>query len=138
METIKKLVWSEKLTMFNAKLDTQHQTLYNYINDIISLEELYPKSEKFAEMLSRISDYGLEHFKEEERLMLDYGYPDYHLHKHEHKNYLFEVAMFNVNFNQPKHTEPLVVIEFLKSWWYKHIMRCDMRFSRFILKQLSA
>ena len=134
------LIWTEKLSMFNEKLDTQHKTLFGYINQIIQLEELYPKSGQFAEILSKITDYGLEHFKSEERLMIDMHYPKayFDLHQAEHKNYIFEVAMFNTNFMQPGHTEPKEVINFLKSWWSSHILRSDMHFSLFIRKILSS
>jgi hemerythrin-like metal-binding protein len=134
------LVWTERLTMFNEKLDLQHKKLFNYINEIIEIEKLYPKSERFAEVLSNITDYGLEHFKTEERLMFDYGYPKqlFEKHRNEHKDYFYRVAMFNTNFREPKYTEPIVVINFLKDWWYKHIMQADMQFSAFIRKQLSS
>jgi hemerythrin-like metal-binding protein len=133
------LIWTEKLSMFNEKLDTQHKTLFGYINQIIQLEQLYPKSGQFAEILSMITDYGLEHLKTEERLMMDMHYPKayFDLHQAEHKSYIFEVAMFNTNFLQPDHTEPREVINFLKSWWSNHILRTDMHFSLFIRKILS-
>jgi hemerythrin-like metal-binding protein len=102
------LIWNEKLSMFNEKLVAQHKTLFGYIIQIIQLEEIYPKSGQFAEILSMITDYGLEHFKTEERLMMDMHYPKayFDLHQAEHKSYIFEVAMFNTNFMQPDHTEP--------------------------------
>lgn len=140
MVVLKKLVWTDKLSMFHEKLDNQHRTLYGYINEIIELEQLYPKSEKFAEILSGITDYGLEHFKTEEKLMNKMLYPESFMSKHidEHRSYIYKVAMFNTNFMQPGYTEPVEVIKFLKSWWTNHILKADMHFSLFIRRQLSS
>lgn len=140
MESLKILVWTDKLTMYNAKLDYQHQTLFKYINEIIEVEQITPRSKQFAEILSKITDYGLEHFKEEERLMLDFGFPHDLLQDHvqQHRDYTYQVAMFNTRFYLPNSSNPADVISFLRDWWYKHILRSDMRFSQYVRKQLSS
>lgn len=140
MDTLKSLVWTDKLTMYNAKLDYQHQTLFNYINEIIHVEQLTPRSKEFAEILSKITDYGLAHFKDEERVMREYHFPQDLLTQHifQHRDYIYAVAMFNTNFNQPNCSDPIVVISFLRDWWYKHILGSDMTFSHFLRKQLSS
>ena len=136
--SLSKLVWTKELSMFNKTLDNQHKTLFIYINEIIQLEELTPKSGLFAEVLSRISNYGLEHFKTEERLMIQMDYPKaiFARHKAEHKSYLYKVAMFNTNFLQAGYTEPDEVIDFLKVWWTNHIMFSDMHLSLFIRQNM--
>ncbi len=140
MDTLKSLVWTDKLTMFNAKLDYQHQTLFKYINEIIEVEQLTPRSKLFAEILSKITDYGLEHFKDEELVMKEYQFPQEQLSQHimQHRDYTYKVAMFNTNFHQPNCSDPFEVISFLRDWWYNHILRSDMAFSHFLRKQLSS
>ncbi len=138
MQLIEKLTWTDNLTMYNAKLDDQHKEIFQLVNQIIELEELYPKSEKFAAILSKISDYGLAHFRTEENYMKDIGYAHTDKHIEEHRNYLFQVAMFNTNFKQKDFTKPEVVLKFLRGWWYGHIQQSDMNFSKFLKQSLSS
>ncbi len=133
---IKKLVWSEKLTLLDATIDNQHKNIFNLINDIIDTDQLYPKSDKFAKTLSQLSDYGLIHFQSEEELMKKLNYPKFAEHKTDHLNYIYKVSMFNLNFRDVNHTQPRIVLKFIRDWWFNHILDMDMDFSNFIRQTL--
>lgn len=137
MVVAEKLIWTEDVSMYNAKLDEQHKYIFELVNQIIEIERLYPKSEQFAEILSKISDYGLQHFRMEESLMQELQYPKLDEHKKDHNRYLHSVAMFNINFKDVNHTDPASVLRFVRGWWHGHIMGRDLDFSRFIRNSLS-
>lgn len=133
---IKKLVWSEKLTLLDATIDNQHKNIFNLINEIIDTDQLYPKSDKFAKTLSQLSDYGLIHFQSEETLMKKLNYPKFTEHKMDHLNYIYKVSMFNLNFRDVNHTQPRIVLKFIRDWWFNHILDMDMDFSNFVRQTL--
>ena len=110
---VEKLVWSEKLTLYNEEIDSQHKMIFNLVNEVIEVDRLHPKSDYFAMILSKLTDYGMEHFKEEEKLMQILNYPKYIEHRKEHLNYVYQVAMFNLNFKNVNYSEPIRVVEFV-------------------------
>ena len=129
---MKKLVWSDKFLFNNIKIDNQHKEIFELINEIIELEKLSPGSEKFTEVLSKLTIYGKSHFKDEEALMHNLAYPYFQEHFEEHQDYIYCVAMFNVNFKDKNHTHPEEVLSYVKNWWSNHIMKKDMDLKDFI------
>jgi len=130
------LEWTNSITLYNDKLDEQHKELFDLINQIITQERIEPMSEDFAIILSKISDYGLEHFKTEEKLMQDLNYPHLDKHRKEHREYIYHVALFNTNFKSKNYTEPAKVVKFVKGWWYWHIMMQDLHLASYIREKL--
>ncbi|MDF1548994.1 MAG: hemerythrin family protein [Bacteroidales bacterium] len=112
---MEKLYWSDKLAFNNDKIDNQHKEIFELVNEMIETEKLFPKSEKFAEILSKLTDYGRYHFKTEEALMQSSTYPNFNEHFKEHQEYIYQVAMFNVNFKDGDYTEPAVVLTYVRN-----------------------
>ena len=129
---IEKLEWSEKIMIHDHSIDNDHKKIFNLINEIIEMEELYPRSENLAIILSQLSDYGLRHFKKEEKLMERLGYPNIEKHRKSHLEYIYKVSMFNLNFKEANCTEPAAVIKFIRDWWYSHILKMDMHLKNYI------
>ncbi|KAB2869125.1 MAG: bacteriohemerythrin [Bacteroidales bacterium] len=135
--TVEKLVWTESLTLYNNSIDNQHKRLFDLVNEVIDTDQIYPRTEKFAQILSKLTDYGLEHFAHEEALMQKLNYPGLQEHKKDHLNYIYEVSMFNLNFREANCTDPKIVVKFMRDWWYKHILAMDMHFGKFIRHSIS-
>jgi hemerythrin len=130
--TVAKLEWLEEYNLFKSEIDDQHKKIFTLVNEIIDTERLYPKSEKFAIILSQLTDYGKEHFKIEEDIMIKCNFPGYEQHRKEHQDYILKVAMFNFNFNSANFTEPDIVLDFVSKWWYHHILYNDLHLAQFL------
>ena len=63
--------------------------------------------------------------------MLNLSYPNYEQHVGFHKDYIYKVAMFNVNLMSSTPPSPQVVLNFLYEWWNFHIMRKDVEYENF-------
>lgn len=135
--TIEKLVWTESLTLFNNTIDNQHKRLFDLVNEVIDVDLIYPRTERFAQILSKLTDYGLEHFEHEEALMQKLNYPKFNEHKKDHLNYVYEISMFNLNFRGVNSTDPKVVLKFIRDWWYNHILSMDLHFGKYISHTIS-
>jgi len=70
MSKKEKIVWAHKFSIGDSKIDNDHQTLIEIINDLIELVELSKDREEFAKILSKMTDYSLSHFKKEEDLLI--------------------------------------------------------------------
>ncbi|MGE0078571.1 MAG: bacteriohemerythrin [Bacteroidales bacterium] len=130
-----RLKWSDDLLFHEGSIDRDHQKIFELINEIIELEVLHPRSIEFAVILSKLSDYGLKHFKKEEALMQKYNYPRYKEHREIHMDYIYHISMFNLNFKSANHAEPEEVILYVKDWWYNHILGMDKELGNFIKQQ---
>lgn len=133
MNTSGELLWKNELLIGFEPINKQHQEIFNAVNKFIEeIESHHPASSRFAELLSKLMDVGLVHFKEEEKDMSAHNYPKLAEHIKLHKAYIYKIAIFNANFlkYEPKALEE--VIEFLKDWWVNHIKTMDMDYKNYM------
>ncbi|MDD2491245.1 MAG: bacteriohemerythrin [Bacteroidales bacterium] len=123
-----KITWSEELSVNEGRIDLQHKEIFEIINSFIFEMDLNSKSTHLAELLSKLTDYSLVHFREEERFMRQNNYPELAAHKRAHNYYIKKVALFNHNYTDLKPTDPQMVCDFLVKWWLDHIMELDFRY----------
>lgn len=72
------------------------------------------------------------HFREEERLMAFYLYPDLKLHKQEHHQIRKDLFQLLKGFNQNNLPfAPIKIKAFLKSWIDNHLLRVDNYYVEF-------
>jgi hemerythrin len=78
-----------------------------------------------------MSIYALTHFEYEEKIMIDYSYPDYTSHKEQHEEFKKKVASFYSATPISVDALNANVVEYLKSWLIYHILKEDMKYKRF-------
>ena len=83
-------------------------------------------------ILKRMADYAQIHFKDEEALMAEYGYPELEGHRSAHQYFITKVADFNRGFNLDQDSLTEEMLFFLKDWLLTHIMETDKRYSSFL------
>jgi hemerythrin-like metal-binding protein len=132
MEKCDTISWSEELSVNEGRIDIQHKEIFEIINRFIYEKELSSRSPRLAELLSKLTDYSLNHFREEERFMAEKSFPGLAAHKKAHKYYVKKVAFFNLNYANLKPTDPEEVCAFLKKWWMNHILELDFEYKRHI------
>lgn len=124
--------WREELSVNEGRIDDQHKEIFRIINDFVFEKERDTKSVGLAEVLSKLTDYSLIHFREEERYMAERGFPGIKEHKRAHNYYIKKVALFNLNYSNLTPTDPEEVCEFLVKWWINHILEMDLDYKRFV------
>lgn len=131
MYSPEKFFWNDALSVGNAQIDKEHKKLFEIYNELVEFVELKQDRKKFAEILSKMTDYSLTHFKREEIYMERISYPKLAEHKDYHMNYIYRVAMYNVSLLDSEPPEPQEIIGFLERWWVNHIMNNDIEYERY-------
>lgn len=131
MEKLERLRWSDELSFGNVNVDRDHKKLIEIYNDLVDLIELDKNREEFAIILSKLTDYTLSHFRKEEDYMQKFSYPELSEHKNHHVDFMYEVAMFNVDLLSSNPPEPKSIIKFVDKWLTQHIMKNDADYEKY-------
>jgi hemerythrin-like metal-binding protein len=125
---MEKFYWKDEYSLGVEKVDRQHRHLFEIINKLIerSAESSDPKlvSETLTEMLN----YAKEHFRDEEEMMQEYGYPEIERHKELHAYFIRTTAELSINALNNQSMVLQEIIEFLKMWLTLHILKVDMKY----------
>jgi len=123
--------WNTEMSIGNNNIDKDHKTLIEVYNDLVDLMALNNSREKFAVILSKMTDYTLKHFKKEEAYMEQFNFPDLKEHREYHNEYTLKVAMYNFDLLGPNPPDPQEIIEFLEKWWRNHILNIDRQYENY-------
>ncbi|MHC1690311.1 MAG: bacteriohemerythrin [Bacteroidales bacterium] len=128
---MKRIIWTNELSIGNIIIDNEHKKLISVIDDLVDLVELNGSREKFAEILSKMTDYVLIHLRKEEKYMMKFGYPKLKEHIQYHRDYNYKVAVYNIELLGSNPPDPKEIIEYLEEWWENHILNFDMDYEKY-------
>lgn len=124
------LDWDPRYSVDDAFIDSQHKNIIKAINALIdAIDE--GKTGKFCEKLyMALKAYAERHFAHEEQMLLEKHYPDYTNHKEQHRLYILKIDEMHRKFsNDESDIEiELEMLDFLKEWFYKHILKSDFEY----------
>ncbi len=133
---IKKLEWHQGYAIDILKIDFQHLTFLQIINELIEMfnnEETDNKADRMKRKLSEVIKYTKFHFESEENVMLDNNFPNYAEHKKLHIEIIDKLDFQIYNFEN--NTKMFIdFIEFLKHWFFEHIVTEDIKISDYFKK----
>lgn len=123
--------WSTNLSVNVAEIDSQHQQLVNFINDLSDSMKKGKGKEILAEIISGLVFYAKSHFTTEEKYFDRFGYPEAFSHKQEHRMFVEKVTQFKKDFDEGNQLVSIPVLSFLRDWLVNHINASDIKYSRF-------
>jgi hemerythrin len=126
-----KLVWTEDFSVGVRVLDAQHKRIIGMMNSLIPFKEFQVDSKLLSGALTAITQYAKQHFKEEERLMKEHGYPDLDVQRSQHKQFLLKAMTFCTAESPYVAGVPEKLQTYLKEWWNVHILEEDMKYKPF-------
>jgi hemerythrin-like metal-binding protein len=129
------IVWDDSFSVGIKKIDQQHQELVRIINCLVENEDAAGHSEPIAQVLDRMTKYAVYHFETEEKLMLDYAYPETESQRASHTQFKTKTAKFCLDAVQGKETLPDELLNYLRDWLVHHILQEDMKFKPFFLER---
>jgi hemerythrin len=127
------MVWSDKFSVGVKRLDYQHQQLFKIVNDLLMHQEASPASEPIADILERMTQYADYHFKTEERIMKEYGFPDYESQVREHTEFKAKTAAFCMEAIAGKAGLSIEMLDYLENWLTNHILESDVKLKHFLI-----
>ena len=126
-----KIEWSEEFSVGVRLLDEQHKKLIRMVNRLIDAHGAAVNSEAVSEALTEMTQYARSHFKDEEQLMLDHGYPEYASQKEQHKAFVKRTVSLCTATSARVEDVPRKTVAYLRDWWTHHILREDMEYRSF-------
>jgi hemerythrin-like metal-binding protein len=128
---MEKINWSPEYSVGVDIIDEQHKRLVLMLNRLISAEEATTGSEVVSDLITQMTKYAQEHFKFEEDLMAEFGFPLLDQHKQSHRKYRKKVVDLCMAVPLDIPVVPQVMLYFLFQWWQNHILHEDMGYKSF-------
>lgn len=125
MELIK---WSEKYSVNNFLLDSQHKKLIAVINELHTAMKVARGNEIMQTIFDELIWYTKEHFRTEEQIMLKFNYPAFYEHKAEHEKLTDQVLKLQKDYSEGKLLISMETLNFLKNWLINHIEGSDKKY----------
>ncbi len=120
----------------------QHLRLASYAVEFHEMVEALAEKEpdqndwrRIDSLFSRISRFVAVHFREEEALMVEHGYPDYTRHKSLHDKFVTELANVQSQINNRNIRFKGKLGAMLWNWLYNHINVEDYKYREFFLEK---
>jgi hemerythrin len=126
--------WDVSLETGHAKIDNQHKQLIIALNNIIDASSQGKGDESIFTTLEFLTGYTVMHFATEEKLQVQYKYPDYYTHKGYHDEFKITVTKLTQRLKDEGPTTELIskVTTTIGSWLVNHIKGDDFRMAAYI------
>ena len=124
--------WNSGLATGLHDIDEQHKVLVKLINELHSAMMQRKADAAQLEIVDRLKQYTVNHFKFEEKLFDRFGYPDTPGHKEIHAKFVQKVLDFERDLKRGKLTVSRDVMRFLKDWLVGHIQGTDQKYVPFL------
>jgi hemerythrin len=125
---MEKFFWKEEYSMGVEKIDHQHQHMFELVNRLIEQPAASPRSKMTLDTLKEMLDYAKEHFRDEENLMQERGFPDLQSHKEQHAYFIKTTTELSLGALDNQAMVFSEIVEFLKIWLTFHVLRYDMKY----------
>ena len=133
----KKLIeWTDKLSIDNGLIDTQHQKLVELINDLYAAFLEGKANEHLTDIIEELAAYTVSHFKTEEVFFAKVSYPEIEEHKIEHTNFVNKVLEFKNKLASGEVSLSYDIMNFLRDWLKNHILVSDRKYISFLSPEM--
>lgn len=125
--------WNPAFSVGNRELDEQHQRLLRICQhlDAFIEDDTAVGVEQFHIVLNDLSEYANQHFKTEERIMRNCGYPSLAEQTSEHNNFQEQLAGFLLDATNG-YLNRKELRQFLIQWWQDHILESDLLYAPYL------
>ena len=127
--------WDDSFSVGVKKIDDQHKRLLHITTDLYNAMAKGQSRDVMGGVLQELVSYTKEHFRTEEDLFDQTGYPESGLHKTEHSLFVDKAGGYLSDFNEGKPVVSIELLEFLRDWLIGHIKGTDMKYSAFFNEQ---
>jgi hemerythrin len=128
---MEKIVWAPEWSVGVDIFDEHHKQVILMINRLIDQQEAATNSDVVSELLDRMTRYSRDHLKAEEKMMTEYGYPQFDQHKAQHMAYIKKTADFCTATQIGVDSVSRELLVYLRDWWMHHIQNADKAYMAF-------
>jgi len=126
--------FGKSLETGNAKIDEQHKQLFDTINTIIKESEQGRGKDEIYKTLNFLNQYTIMHFKTEEDLQKEYGFPGYEAHKKFHDDFRAKVKDLTNTLIEKGPVKELIdtAAQTVGDWLVTHITGNDIAMAAYL------
>ena len=122
------VIWDQSWCIGVKEVDAQHQNLVALVNQLHQAMKEGKGKNVLEEILESLVVYTKAHFRDEERMMEQNGYPDLAAHKLEHFALTKKVLDFQSKFRAGGLGMTVDIMQFLSDWLRTHILGTDTKY----------
>lgn len=123
--------WGAKLKIGIDQIDEQHKELVKMVNELHRAMKMKMGAKEAGQILTRLADYTVYHFKNEENLFEKHKYDDREAHKAYHDKLVAQVLEFKKEFEGGRAALSMDLMHFLTNWLRDHILKTDKAYAPF-------
>jgi hemerythrin len=126
--------WTPEYSVQIKEFDKQHQGLIEILNTLYENRDgsFSQRREIVGVAILQLKEYANQHFAAEEKLLLQFNYPEYAQHKAEHQFFIKTINEFIQIYRSGSQTLSSKTINFLNEWFSKHILVTDKQYAPFL------
>ncbi len=128
-------LWNDSLSVGISEFDEHHKRLLGMVHRLADPSEVQVDAGTVSEILTEMRDYAAVHFKAEEELMEEHGYPDLEDHHQEHVTFIRKLDELSAGAASSPMWADSDLLEFLLTWWSEHILKVDMKYRGFFVEK---
>ena len=123
------IAWNDSFKLGDENVDAQHFQIFELVSALVSAcaDELSTKMLKG--IFDILANFTVEHFEDEEALMLRYNYPEIKKHKQLHRDFKVSVKELSAKFEKSGSSKELSenLVKVVVRWLVSHIMQEDKK-----------
>jgi hemerythrin len=124
--------WKPEYRVGIKSIDGQHQNLFAIALELYGAMSAGQGKSAVGPILDRLIQYTSVHFAHEERLMTQFGFPDFVKHKAQHDDLTLQVLDFQADYQAGRVAMTIQVLHFLKDWLLHHIQGSDKGYAPYV------
>ena len=126
--------WSEKFSVGDRLMDSYHHIFFEMVKEfVMEAEQGTLKDESLRDCIRFLVRYVAMHFRAEERLMEQCGYPGRAEHRILHREFAGEIQEMAARFEVHPESLPAQEVLFKAMLWFaRHILGEDMKYKAFL------
>ena len=122
------VIWNQSWCIGVKNVDAQHENLVALVNKLHQAMGEGKGKNVLEEILGSLVSYTKAHFRDEERMMEQNGYPDLIEHKRQHAALTKKVLDFQTEFKSGAMGMSIDIMQFLSTWLKGHILGTDAKY----------
>jgi len=127
--------WNDSLTIDEGVIDDDHRYLIDLSNQFIRFGNKFENAAQAKELTNLLKDYALAHFRREEDLQAQIGFPDHEEHKKAHaeleENLSKIKGIIDENAGVDLQDVSQQVSLLLRRWLLTHILKHDIEMRQY-------
>ncbi len=127
--------WSDALKLGIDEIDQQHRKLLSLIDELNEAMRQGKGKDILGKITTELDSYTKYHFKSEERLFSNCGFPEAVSHKKIHDDFVQKVTGFKKDFDSGKLGVATDILLFLNNWLINHIKGLDKKYVPFVTEK---